>query len=220
VYACVGVHGQLSKVAADIVPGANPAPKRAETVSEAAERIFKEGVGEVRDVVNDPIRFRKHVAPHIGKLPVTDVGSSHIREVLNSGKEQGKSHKSLVHLRRVMNLIFGLLWQDEEIRENPVARVKVPKVETDKRERSVLTDAELVRYLGWQHPEEHHGMAVLERQTMACISRCFGGLRTGDMHALRWSRWTPPTARLRSAGHRAKRRRARSCSRSPKCSGR
>jgi len=29
-------------------------------------------------------------------------------------------------------------------------------------------------------------MAVLERQTMACISRCFGGLRTGDMHALRW----------------------------------
>jgi integrase len=160
--------------------------KRAETVSEAAERIFKERVGEVRDVVNDPIRFRKHVAPHIGKLPVTDVGSSHIREVLNAGKEDGKSHKSLVHLRRVMNLIFGLLWQDEVIRENPVARVKVPKVETDRRERSVLTDAELVRYLGWQHPEEHHGMAVLERQTMACISRCFGGLRTGDMHALRW----------------------------------
>jgi hypothetical protein len=102
-----------------------------------------------------------------------------------------------------MNLIFGLLWQDEVIRENPVARVKVPKVETDKRERSVLTDAELVRYLGWQHPEEHHGMAVLKRQTMACISRRFGGLRTGDMHALRWESldatdgcfdfgWAPP----------------------------
>jgi len=160
--------------------------KRTETVAEAAERIFKERVGEVRDVVNDPIRFRKHVAPHIGKLAVTDVGSSHIREVLNAGKEEGKSRKSLVHLRRVMNLIFALLWQDEVISENPVARVKVPNVATDKRERAVLTDEELVRYLSWQHPEEHHGMAVLERQTMACISRCFGGLRTGDMHALRW----------------------------------
>jgi len=160
--------------------------KRAETVTEAAERIFKERVGEVRDVVNDPIRFRKHVAPHIGKLAVTDVGSSHIREVLNAGKDDGKSRKSLVHLRRVMNLIFALLWQDEVISENPVARVKVPKVATDKRERAVLTDDELVRYLGWQHPEEHHGMAVLERQTMSCISRCFGGIRTGDIHALRW----------------------------------
>ena len=80
--------------------------------------------------------------------------------------------KSVIIL--VMNLIFGLLWQDEVIRENPVARVKVPKVETDRRERAVLTDAELVRYLGWQHPEEHHGMAVLERQTIACISPVAG----------------------------------------------
>lgn len=54
--------------------------KRAETVDEAAERIFKERIGEVRDVVNDPIRFRKHVSPHIGKLLITEVGSSHIRE--------------------------------------------------------------------------------------------------------------------------------------------
>ena len=160
--------------------------KREETVSEAAERIFKERVGEVRDVVNDPIRFRKHVAPHIGKLAVTDVGSSHVRDVLNFGKEQGMSRKSLVHLRRVMNLIFSLLWQHEVLKENPVERVKVPNVATGNRERAVLTDEELVLYLGWQHPEEHHGMAVLERQTMACISRCFGGLRTGDMHALRW----------------------------------
>lgn len=29
-------------------------------------------------------------------------------------------------------------------------------------------------------------MALLERQVMACVSRCFGGLRTGDLHALRW----------------------------------
>jgi integrase len=30
-------------------------------------------------------------------------------------------------------------------------------------------------------------MVALERQVMACIARMFGGLRTGDLHALDWS---------------------------------
>ena len=38
--------------------------------------------------------------------------------------------------------------------------MKVPNVLTDKRQLAVLTDEELVRYLGWQHPEEHYGMAA------------------------------------------------------------
>jgi hypothetical protein len=44
---------------------------------------------------------------------VTDVASHHIRDVLDQAREQGKSRRTLTHVRRVMNLIFGLLWGDE-----------------------------------------------------------------------------------------------------------
>jgi integrase len=50
----------------------------------------------------------------------------------------------------------------------------------------VLTDAELVAYLGYVHPQEHWRAAILERQVMACIARVFAGLRTADLHSMRW----------------------------------
>jgi integrase len=50
----------------------------------------------------------------------------------------------------------------------------------------VLTDAELAAYLCWQHPDPRHAHAVLQRQVMSVVSRCFGGVRTGDLHAMRW----------------------------------
>lgn len=41
---------------------------------------------------------------------------------------------------------------------------KIPKTaKVDRRERTVLTDDELVRYVAWEHPEEKKRPAVLER---------------------------------------------------------
>jgi len=68
-------------------------------------------------------------------------------------------------------------------------RVKVPSMKRDKRERIVLTDDELAIYFAWQHPDENRQLAVLERQTMSAISRCYGGLRAGDS----WERAGKPT---------------------------
>ena len=33
---------------------------------------------------------------------------------------------------------------------------------------------------------EHRQVAVLQRQTMSALARMFGGLRTGDIHAVKW----------------------------------
>src|SRR5690606_21550931 len=38
--------------------------------------------------------------------------------------------------------------------------------------------------------------AVLERQTMACVSRMFGGLRLGDLKAIRWEAFTVDDGRF------------------------
>ena len=158
---------------------------RCETVSEAADRILVQRDG-VRDIENDRIRFRRHVKPFIGEKSIAGVRSSDIRDVLEEVRSAGRSRRRVVHVRRVLNLIFETLWRDELLPENPVARVKIPSMRNDNRERAVLTDEELGRYLAWEHPDDRHRMAVLERQTMACIARMFGGLRTGDLHALRW----------------------------------
>jgi len=158
---------------------------RAETVAEAGRRIL-EG-RDVRDRGNDLIRFRLHVAPHIGPLLVTEVRPAHVRGALEALASLGKSRATIVHVRRVMSVVFDTLWRDELITENPVSRVRAPKGQVDTRERAVLADAELARYLAWAHPDDRHKTAVLQRQTMACVSRMFGGVRTGDLHALEWS---------------------------------
>src|SRR5690606_21221088 len=72
------------------------------------------------------------------------------------------------------------------IAANPLLRATVPKGKKDKRERAVLTDDELIVYLAWQHPKERYQIGTLQRQTMVCLSRMFGGLRTGDLHAIKW----------------------------------
>ncbi len=78
------------------------------------------------------------------------------------------------------------LWRKEQLPENVAKRVKLPKSGRANPERAVLDDFELARYLAWQHPQEDHQSAVLERQTMSCVARLFGGVRTGDLHVIRW----------------------------------
>src|SRR5690606_20572399 len=81
--------------------------------------------------------------------------------------------------------------------ENVCRKVRLPKhAKVDRRERAVLSDDELVRYLSWQHPIEGQRGAVLERQTMACVSRMFGGLRLGDLKAIRWEAFTVDDGRF------------------------
>lgn len=62
---------------------------------------------------------------------------------------------------------------------------------TFQRERAVLTDSELAVYLAWTHADPQRRLAVLERQTMAAVSRIFGGVRTGDLHSMKWEHFGP-----------------------------
>ena len=87
-----------------------------------------------------------------------------------------------------MSNVFNAVCRDDKaLKSNPVEAASMPAFkETTVKERAVLSDSELATYLAWEHPTEHRRMAVLERQVMACVARMFGGLRTGDLHALLW----------------------------------
>lgn len=169
-------------------PNVEAAARILETYEEAAARIRaqrrKEGV---RDVRNEEDRDRLYLIPTIGKRDVREVRAADISAVLDRAADAGKSHKTLTHIRAAANTVFDSLWRDELIAENPVVRVRVPKRAKDRRERAVLTDAELAMYVAWQHPEKRYRKAVLERQVMSIMSRTFGGVRAGDLHALEWT---------------------------------
>jgi len=160
---------------------------REETYQELAGRVLKlrEQDG-LRDLTNERGRESQWILPAIGTRSAASIGPEDINAIFDAMREAGRARETIVHVKNILNGRFKLAWREGAIRENPVARAVIPKARVDRRERAVLTDDELARYLGWTHPDERQRMAVLERQTMACISRMFGGLRTGDLHALRW----------------------------------
>lgn len=188
---------KLARIVAKTASGASETElkeeaKRSETFGEAANRVLEvQRANGHKDWQARRQRVEKYALPLLRDLAIDKVRASHVRGVLEAVRDAGKSKQTIVHARNDLSTILGELWREELIPENPVSKVRVPDalpetLERAGKERAVPSDEELVRYLAWQHPDERHQMAVLERQTMACVARCFGGLRTGDLHAMVW----------------------------------
>jgi integrase len=165
---------------------------RPETYAEVAKRVAEKREKLGRDVYNERIREKLWVLPEIGHLPIKDIRVHHIAGIYEAAETAGKARGLLAHLRALLRSRFAIALEEELIASNPMERVKIPSMVEDKRERIVLTDDELGIYLAWQHPEKHRQLAVLERQTMSAISRCYGGLRAGDLHQMQWSHFNAP----------------------------
>jgi len=152
-----------------------------ETCSAAFERIVEAmKVDGLKSWKDKRQRLRDYAEPAIGKMRIDTVKTLHIREVLDACKASGKSKQTVVHLRNDLSSVFDSMRRDELIEKNPVSLVKVPKFVTeDERPRQILTDEEFVQFMGCTD------VSLLLR-TMALVSRVFGGMRTGDLHAWRW----------------------------------
>lgn len=159
-----------------------------ETVAEACERVHEARKADgSKDAKNEIARLRQYAVPAIGHLEAARVKPTDINAALDLCKSNGKARQTVQHLRQDLRNVFGVLRREGVIAQNPVDDSEMPKFSAElRKERAVLTDDELARYLAWEHPDKAQRGAVLERQTMACVSRMFGGLRTGDLHALRW----------------------------------
>jgi integrase len=70
--------------------------------------------------------------------------------------------------------------EDELIEHNPVAAARVPRMREVKKQRAILTDEEVARFMAC-------GAADLELRMLSIVARCEGGMRTADLH--RWD-WT------------------------------
>lgn len=163
---------------------------RSETFAEAARRVYdtrKAENTELRGPREEFAQVEKYALPVIGGMSVLAIQAHDVNSVLDHAKAQGQSRQSVQHLKQRVSNVFAQLRRDGVRRENPCDESEMPKyADVVIKERAVLTDHELAIYLAWEHPTKHHKGAVLERQVMVCVSRMFGGLRTGDLHALHW----------------------------------
>ena len=177
---------------------------RAEYLSEACERVQelrkKNGITSTGDALGrlrryaypecrDPKTVGPGPYPRVGRVEVTEIDTTQINAVLDYCRARGKSRQTIQHLKQDLANVFAALAREGAIpvEANPVDRAALPTMAKEvQKERAVLTDAELGVYLAYEHPQELWRMAILETQTMACISRMFGGVRTGDLHSLRW----------------------------------
>lgn len=178
---------KLEKLVADETAPLSEA-QRPETFREAAERVNAQRATDGVVAVKDELaRLRAYAFPVFENVDVAAVEPSHVNEALDFAKAQGKARQTVAHVRQAIRLVFEALKREGAVKVNPcddAAMPRFPKVAT--KETAVLTDAELLVYLAYQHPEKRRQLAVLERQTMSVISRCFGGLRTNDLHKLTW----------------------------------
>ena len=169
--------------------------QRPETFEEAARRILDEQKAAGLKTWKARLqRYESYVFRTISAQVPADVRAADVRSVLEAVRDLDKSRQMMIHVKNDISAVLGTLWRAELLPENVCERVLVPQAleratERTKKERAVLTDNELVQYLGWQHPDERFQGATLERQTMACVARMFGGLRTSDLHAIKWEQF-------------------------------
>ncbi len=106
---------------------------------------------------------------------------SHPRSSRRRSGTAGLSKQSVQHLKNDLSGVFGDLWRDELIPENPVARVKLPKnLRSDKRPRIIIPDDMFRVFMACEAISD-----TLRLKSLA--SRAFGGMRTSDLHAWDWT---------------------------------
>lgn len=162
--------------------------KSTETFGEAVARVHALRAAEVGSAKDELSSLKRYAFPQLGHMEVTSVTPADVNAALDYCKAQGKSRQTVVHLRQGIRAVFEQVQREGTRPDNPTDDSTIPRFpKTLQKERAVLTDHELAVYLAYQHPLRQHQRPVLQRQTMACVARCFGGLRTGDLHSLDWS---------------------------------
>ncbi len=145
--------------------------------------------------------FERIWRPAIGPLALSAARPHHFADVLEdaaTGKLQwvrtrvlpdgtvltkkGRySRQSIVHIRATAFRLFKAARAVELIAANPVDVVALPAMKKEpKRERAVLSDAEIATLLA-------HAKVDLEIKMLVLLSRTIGGMRAGDLNAWDWT---------------------------------
>jgi integrase len=177
---------KLARINAELAAGRDPfdaadlasVPERVAAYADAwLAKRKAQGVGMVH---KERRNLELYALDSVGRLPLCDVRPSHIRSILDEAAATGLRRNSLAHIRGVLHRLFRAAVEDEAIEINPVAAVRTPKTREVRKQRAILTDAELEKFVACAEVD-------LELRMLALVARCEGGMRTGDLNAWDWS---------------------------------
>jgi integrase len=129
---------------------------------------------------DERMNLTKHVYPEIGHLALTSIKAPDVRGVLDACVKKGLRKGTLIHVRGVMYRVMKAAWRDDLVPGNVVEKVEIPKLREPKKERAILTDDEVARYLACPNVD-------LELRLMSLASRVEGGMRLGDVNRWDWA---------------------------------
>jgi integrase len=169
-------------------------PATVETLEQAGNRVI-----DLREKLGQSPRGERGylvrwVYPAIGRMDPAVVTKHDVLVVLESVRDAGRSAETIGHVRKAVVAVFKQLRRERVVTELPIpAADEVPEAlpETiDDRPKAVLSDDELLIGIAYTDPRsaERFVGPTRERQMMALLSRCVGGLRTNELHGLTWSR--------------------------------
>jgi hypothetical protein len=166
--------------------------EQGETFEQAARRVVDDQKKGGSITWSERLRrMEKYIFPKIGTMPPKRIKAATVLAVLKDARDAGLAQQTMTHLKIDISVVLADLLQNEDVERNVCSKLDVPEAlaaatARTKKEREVLSDEELSLYLSWQHPDPRHQIATLERQVMACVARMFGGLRTSDLHEIKW----------------------------------
>ena len=127
----------------------------------------------------DEIVYRLHIRPTFGAMPLARVDRTSLREWvsrLSDPQQSSLAPASVIKAVQVFNKLMRAAMEDRLIAANPVERLPLPKLERE--EMRFLTGDELRRLADEIDP----------RYRAFVLLAGYGGLRLGELLALRWSR--------------------------------
>ncbi len=161
----------------DAAEGANT-PERVREYAEAW--LTKRQAQGIAKVSAERGNLKHHALDAIGALPLGDVTPAHVRGILEDVAAKGLKRATVEQVRGVLYRLFDDAWRAEVIEANPVARVKMPAMREERKERAILTDDEFSRFVACAGVD-------LELRMLSLVARCEGGMRTGDLHQWDWA---------------------------------
>jgi integrase len=150
------------------------------TVEEWFERWWPTSTGlRLTTRARDEASFRNHVLPTFGSTPLARLDRTRLREWvrhLSDADGAGLAPASVAKTVHVFNKVVRAAVEDRVIASNPVERLPLPKISRE--EMRFLNVDELSRLAA----------TIDQRYTGLVLLGGYGGLRIGEMLALRWSR--------------------------------
>ena len=144
--------------------------------------VFKKSAVAPRTFESHIRNFKLHIEPHIGNMDVKEVTIMTIQKLYNELYIKGLATVSIKKIKHILGQFFEYCIENEIIDKNPVAKTQLKN-----RDRKNYTGKE--KYKAIPKKARQYFLEMLNNHELLkplCMTSMFGGLRIGEVLALRW----------------------------------